>query len=89
VAVVETESDEVNSEFVEAITEFEVISLPQIHESVQVERRIDKPRKLKTSHWRDVDNTAAKSLEQETRLSEEGLASIVQTKKNNLLRDRS
>jgi uncharacterized C2H2 Zn-finger protein len=88
VAVVETESDEVNSEFIEAITEVEgKKSFPCPTCTKVCKSKGGLTRHTNSKHRTgDLDNTAAKSLEQETRLSEESLASIVEAIKTNLLK---
>lgn len=93
VAVVETESDEVDSEFIEAITEIEgKKSFPCPKCTKVCKSKIGLTRHTNSKHRVDSasSSTTAKSSEhgeQETRFSEDNLASIVEAIKTKLIKD--
>ena len=81
VAVVDTESDEVETEFLEAISEIEgKKSFPctQCTKICKSKGGLTKHTNSKHRDAVDLPSSTSKSAEQETRLSEENLASIVE-----------
>ena len=90
VAVVDTESDEVQTEFLEAISEIEgKKSFPctQCTKICNSKGGLTKHTNSKHRDAVDLPSSTSKSAEQETRLSEENLASIVEDIKTKLTKD--
>ena len=90
VAVVDTESDEVDAEFVEAMTEIEgkkVVSCTQCPKICKSKGGLTKHTNSKHRGVVDTPFSTTKSAKQETHLSEENLASIVEEIKTKLIKE--
>ena len=90
VAVVDTESDEIDAEFAEAIAEIEgkeSFPCPHCTKICKSKGGLTKHKNSKHRDVTDIPSSATKSAEQETRLSEENLASIVEDVKGKLIKD--
>ena len=90
VAVVDTESDEIDAVFAEAIAEIEgkeSFPCPHCTKICKSKGGLTKHKNSKHHNVTDIPSSATKSAEQETRLSEENLASIVEDIKGKLIKD--
>ena len=90
VAVVDKESDEVDAEFVEAMTEIEgkkSFPCPHCPKICKSKGGLTKHTNSKHRGVVDTPSSTTKSAEQETHLSEENLASIVEEIKTKLLKE--
>ena len=87
VAVVDTESDDIDAEFVEAMTEIEGKKSFPCPQCAKICKSKGGLTKHKNSKHRDTPSSTTKSAEQETCLSEENLASIVEDIKTKLIKE--
>ncbi len=90
VAVVDTESEEVDAEFLEAISEIEgkkSFPCPKCTKICKSKGGLTKHTNSKHRDAVDLPSSTTKSAEQETRLSEENLASIVEDIKRKLIKE--